>query len=60
MVFGNGKRPSFEMDDDWGYPLDWNLQISNSASYYKKDCVGASSVLAISKYKELNLALANH
>ena len=21
MVFVNGKTPSFEMDDDWGYPV---------------------------------------
>ena len=21
-VFVNGKSPSFEMDDDWGYPYD--------------------------------------
>ena len=22
LVFVNGKIPSFEMDDDWGYPYD--------------------------------------
>ena len=39
MVFGNGKFPSFEMDDDWGgTPMTQETPISSKTGQLARSC----------------------